>query len=114
MKQYFWHTLQFDFGIYRGIGVRCKCGLTKGWYLCTCSFVSLQVASTKGNDKVGTWLNQIINHFWHCSSVASEYEDTTQALAAMKVDIQQTNSMHHVYHTIQLEITVSLPADIHL
>jgi len=31
--------------------------------------------------------NQLINHFWHCSSVASEYEDTTQALAAMKVDI---------------------------
>lgn len=77
-------------------------------------FVFLQVASTKGNDKVGTWSNQIINHFWHYSSVASEYEDTTQALAAMKVDIQQTNSMHHVYHTIQLEITVSLPADIHL
>lgn len=54
--------------------------------------IFLQVASTKGNDKVGKWSNQIINHFWHCSSVASEYEDTTQALAVMKVDIQQTNS----------------------
>jgi len=54
--------------------------------------IFLQVASTKGNDKVGEWSNQIINHFWHCSSVASEYEDTTQALAVMKVDIQQTNS----------------------
>jgi len=56
--------------------------------------IFLQVASTKGNDKVGKWSNQIINHFWHCSSVASECEDTTQALAAMKVcvDIQQTNS----------------------
>ena len=74
----------------------------------------LQVANTKENDKVGMWSNQIINHFWHCSSVASEYEDTTQALAAMKVDIQQTNSMHHVYHIIQIEITVPLPADIHL
>lgn len=54
--------------------------------------IFLQVTSTKGNDKVGKWSNQIINHFWHCSSVASEYEDTTQALAVMKVDIQQTNS----------------------
>ena len=53
--------------------------------------IFLQVAITKGNEKVGKWSNQVINHFWHCSSVASEYEDTTQALAAMKVDIPQTN-----------------------
>ena len=46
----------------------------------------LQVASTKGNEKVGKWSNQIINHFWYCCSIASEYEDTTQALGAMKVD----------------------------
>jgi len=36
-----------------------------------------QVASTKGDDKVGKWSNQIITHFWHCCSVESEYEDTT-------------------------------------
>ena len=54
--------------------------------------IFLQAASTKGNDEVGKWSNQIINHFWQCCSIASEYEDTTQALAAFKVDILETNS----------------------
>ena len=59
--------------------------------------IFLQVASTKGNDKVGKWSNQIINHFWHCSSVASEYEDTTQALVALKVDNKQKNVSEVLY-----------------
>lgn len=51
-----------------------------------------QVASTKGNDKVGKWSNPIINHFWYRCSIASEYKDTTQALAAILNMIQQVFS----------------------
>lgn len=53
-----------------------------------------KVASTKGNDKVGKWSNQIINHFWHCCSIASKCEDTNQALEAMKD--KWLSLMHHV------------------
>ena len=54
----------------------------------------LQVGSAKGMEKVALWTDNIVRHFWHCSSLASEVEGTdAEALKKMKVTFPSTTKL---------------------
>ena len=57
------------------------------WLFVLLVFWSLlhQVAAIKGNEKIASWSDNIINHFWFCCAVASECDDQAKATSILKV-----------------------------